>query len=68
MNVTKCDSCGKIVGNNEAFKVDVTSLKPKGNKVSRVCKLEVCSDCKDKVLEILNVKEDKDEGENNPFC
>ena len=68
MNVAKCDSCGKIVGNDEAFKVDVTSLKPKGNKVSRVCKLEVCSDCKDKVLEVLNVKEDKDEGENNPFC
>lgn len=67
MNVTKCDSCGKIVGNDEAFKVSVASLKPKGNN-SRVCKLEVCSDCKDKVLEILNVKEDKDEGENNPFC
>ena len=44
MNVTKCDSCGKIVGNDEAFKVNVTSLKPKGNNVSRVCKLEVCSD------------------------
>ena len=57
MNVTKCDSCGKIVGNNEAFKLDITALKTRNNKVDRVCKLEICSDCKDKVLEVLNVKE-----------
>ena len=58
MNVTKCDCCGNIVGNDEAFKTDITTLKTKNNKTERICRLEICVECKQKVLDILNVKED----------
>lgn len=58
MNVTKCDCCGSIVGNDEAFKIDITTLKAKNNKTERICRLEICDECKQKVLDILNLKED----------
>lgn len=57
MNVTKCDTCGKIVGNDEAFKLDITSLKPRGNKTERLCRLEICADCKSAVYTTLKIKE-----------
>lgn len=63
MNVTKCDCCGKIVGNDEAFKIDVTYLKPKNNKTERVCRLEICGTCKDNVLVVLGLKNEVVEDE-----
>lgn len=57
MNVTKCDSCGKIVGNNEAFKLDLTNLKTNNNKTVRVCRVEICGECKNKILDTLNLEE-----------
>lgn len=57
MNVTKCDSCGKIVGNDEAFKLDLTCLKTMNNKINRICKVEICNECKTKILDLLSLKE-----------
>jgi hypothetical protein len=62
MNVTKCDCCGAIVGNDEAYKIDVTRLKTKNNKVDRVCRLEICIGCKRRVLSTLDMSEVQDEG------
>ena len=57
MNATKCDCCGKIVGNDEAFKIDVTALKTRNSKIERIIKLEICDACKNAVLATLQVKE-----------
>lgn len=57
MNVTKCDSCGKIVGNDEAFKLDLTNLKTSNNKIVRVCRVEICGECKNKILDTLSLEE-----------
>lgn len=57
MNVTKCDCCGKIVGNNEAFKLNIATLKSSGVKDDRICKLEICDTCRDTVMIALGLKE-----------
>lgn len=53
MNVTKCDCCGKILANEDAFKVDLAYLKARNNKTERLCRMEICDTCKDAVLVAL---------------
>lgn len=57
MNVTKCDCCGKIVGNDEAFKLEISTLKSKNNKAEKICRVEICDGCKCAVFNTLKIEE-----------